>query len=194
MKKVIVLILALAICLCLASCAEKAPVKELTPEEAYENILAELAKKTDDEKGIISAQIKCGSGEAILAVADASMSFGGGQSAAAALYQYVDGEVKYIGNVASTGSAYPLSYTDEGIIFGGNHTSGLVTVSNGVGTEYVIREFNIDGKTPVLSVNELSNGKVTTISTEELTNDEALEKDFYGNAFADDSATIIYFK
>ena len=194
MKKVIVLLLALAVCLCVASCAEKAPVKEMTPEEAYENKIAELKKDLKDDEALYTAKFSCGSGDTILAVAEASAIFGGGQSASAAIYQYCDGEVKYIGNVASTGSAYPLSYTDEGIIFGGNHTSGLVTVNNGVGTEYVIREFNIDGKTPTLSVNELSDGNSTTISSEELTNDEALAKDFYGNAFADDSATIIYFK
>ncbi|MBR6259316.1 MAG: hypothetical protein IKR21_03810, partial [Oscillospiraceae bacterium] len=101
MKKVIVLILALAVCLCVASCAEKAPVKEMTPEEAYENKIAELKKDLEDDKALYTAQFSCGSGDTILAVAEASTIFGGGQSASAAIYQYHDGEVKYIGNVAS---------------------------------------------------------------------------------------------
>ncbi|MBR4211888.1 MAG: hypothetical protein IKR84_05825 [Oscillibacter sp.] len=65
----------------------------------------------------------CGTGEKLLAVTKKSFVYADGQTIGADIFQYADGEVKFIASVGSTGTAYPLAYTEEAVLFGGNHTA-----------------------------------------------------------------------
>ena len=123
-----------------------------------------------------------------------SFVYADGQTMGADIYQYADGEVKFIASVGSTGTAYPLAYTEEAVLFGGNHTAGKLVIDNGSGELYRIVNMNIEGKTPVLEIYDVENGDETLKSSEELSAEEADSLDYYINALSDEKAEIIAFQ
>ena len=201
MKKLFVWILSAALCVSLAACASSVPA-DGTPESAesandaitaaYQDKVAELEVESEDT--LSWAQFVCGTGEKVLAVTKKSFVYADGQTMGADIYQYADGEVKFIASVGSTGTAYPLAYTEEAVLFGGNHTSGKLVIDNGSGELYRIVNMNIEGKTPVLEIYDVENGEETLKSSEELSAEEADSLDYYINALSDEKAEIIAFR
>ena len=210
MKKLFVWILSATLCVSLAACAGKTPSApadtsapaDATPESAenasdavtaaYQDKVAEL--ETESEDTLAWAQFACGTGEKLLAVTKKSFVYADGQTMGADIYQYADGEVKFIASVGSTGTAYPLAYTEEAVLFGGNHTAGKLVVHDGVGELYQLVDLNIEGKTPVLETYDVADGETTLKSSEELSPEEADAFDYYTNAFAEEKAEVIGFQ
>lgn len=160
-------------------------------EAAYQAKVAEL-EPTEGETDVHWVVFPCGTGEKILVVAPTV--YGDGETMDADVYQYADGEVKFIGSVGSTGTAYPIAFTPEGLIFGGNHTSGKLVIHDGTGELYQIKDVNIEGKTPVLEVYDMVDGVGTLKSSEELSPEQADAMDYYISAFADETAEVIGFE
>ena len=202
MKKLFVWMLSAALCVSLASCAGKTssvPADE-TPENAekandaivaaYQDKVAELEAESGDT--LSWAEFACGTGEKLLAVTKKSFVYAG-QTIGADIYQYADGEVKFIASVNSTGTAYPLAYTEEAILLGGNHTAGKLVVHKGTGELYQLVDMNIEGRTPVLETYDVADGEMTLKSSEELSPEAADSFDYYTNAFAEEKAQVIDF-
>ena len=204
MKKLFVWILSATLCVSLAACAGKTPSApaDTTPESAenasdavtaaYQDKVAEL--ETESEDTLAWAQFACGTGEKLLAVTKKSFVYADGQTMGADIFQYADGEVKFIASVGSSGTAYPLAYTEEAVLFGGNHTAGKLVVHDGVGELYQLVDMNIEGKTPVLETYDAADGEMTLKSSEELSPEEADSFDYYTNAFAEEKAEVIGFQ
>ena len=203
MKKLFVWILSAALCVSLAACAGEtpSPPADGTPEgaesandaitTAYQDKVAELEAESEDT--LAWAQFACGTGEKLLAVTKKSFVYAG-QTIGADIFQYADGEVKFIASVGSSGTAYPLAYTEEAVLFGGNHTAGKLVVHDGVGELYQLVDMNIEGKTPVLETYDVADGETTLKSSEELSPEEADSFDYYTNAFAEEKAEVIDFQ
>ena len=204
MKKLFIWILSAALCVSLAACAGKMPSvpADGTPESAenvndaitaaYQDKVAELEVESEDT--LSWAQFACGTGEKVLAVTKKSFVYADGQTMGADIYQYVDGEVKFIASVGSTGTAYPLAYTEEAVLFGGNHTAGKLVIHEGTGELYQLLNMNIEGRTPVLETYDVADGEMTLKSSEELSPEEADSFDYYTNAFAEGKAQVISFQ
>ena len=159
--------------------------------EAYQAFAEELEQAGGEELSWV--QISCGTGENLLVVTKASSVYFEGQTMEADIYQYADGAVRHITSVSSTGSAYPLAYTDEAVVFGGNHQAGKLVVSEGTGELSLLTNMNIEGRTPVLETYSVLDGEQTLVSSQELAAEEVDARDFYTNAFADEAAEIIVF-
>ncbi|MBQ9521256.1 MAG: hypothetical protein IJR72_01630 [Oscillospiraceae bacterium] len=160
-------------------------------EAAYQAKVAEL-EPAEGETDVHWVVFPCGTGEKILVIAPSV--YGEGETMEGDVYQYADGEVKFIASVSSTGTAYPLAFTPEGLIFGGNHMSGKLVIHDGTGELYQIKDVNIEGRTPVLEVYDVLNGEGTLKSAEELSTEQADAMDYYIGAFADGTAEIIGFE
>ena len=203
MKRLFVWMLSAALCVSLAACAGKTPSApaDATPESAesasdavtaaYQDKVAEL--ETESEDTLAWAQFACGTGEKLLAVTKKSFVYAG-QTIGADIFQYADGEVKFIASVGSSGTAYPLAFTEEAVLFGGNHTAGKLVIHDGTGELYQLENMNIEGKTPVLEIYDIINGEKTLKSSEEISADETDSYDYYTNAFADEKAEMIIFQ
>ena len=198
MKKLFAWMLSAALCVSLAACTQSAPA-DTAPESAsgavtaaYQDKVAELEVESEDT--LSWAQFACGTGENLLAVTKKSFVYADGQTMGADIYQYADGEVKFIASVGSTGTAYPLAYTEEAVLFGGNHTAGKLVVHDGTGELYQLVNMNIEGKTPVLETYDVADGETTLKSSEELSPEEADSFDYYTNAFAEEQAEVIAFR
>ncbi|MBQ7682062.1 MAG: hypothetical protein IJT31_07640 [Oscillibacter sp.] len=198
MKKLFAWMLSAALCVSLAACTQSAPA-DTAPESAsgavtaaYQDKVAELEVESEDT--LSWAQFACGTGENLLAVTKKSFVYADGQTMGADIYQYADGEVKFIASVGSTGTAYPLAYTEEAVLFGGNHTAGKLVVHDGTGELYQLVDMNIEGKTPVLETYDVADGETTLKSSEELSPEEADSFDYYTNAFAEEQAEVIAFR
>ena len=203
MKKLVIWILSAALCVSLAACAGKTPSvpADEAPESAenasdavtaaYRNKVVELA--TASGEALSWVELSCGTGEKILVVTKESSLYADGATIEADVYQYADGEVKFIASVSSTGTAYPLAYTEEAVLFGGNHTAGKLVVHDGSGELYQLVDMNIEGKTPVLETYDAADGETTLQSSEELSPEEADLFDYYANAFAEEKAEVIAF-
>ena len=159
--------------------------------EAYQAFVAELEQAGGEELSWV--QIPSGTGENLLVVAKTSSVYFEGESTEADIYQYADGTVRRLTSVSSTGTAYPLAYTEEAVLFGGNHQSGKLAVHEGTGELSLLTNMNIEGRTPVLEVYAVEDGEQTLVSREELTAEEADAYDYYMNALADEDAEIIVF-
>ena len=204
MKKLIIWMLSAALCVSLAACAGKTPPApgDETPESgenpndaitaAYQNKVAELEVESED--ALAWAQFACGTGENLLAVTKKSFVYADGQTMGADIYQYADGEVKFIASIGSTGTAYPLAFTEEAVLFGGNHTAGKLVVHEGTGELVQLVNMNIEGKTPMLETYDAADGAITLKSSEELSPEAADLFDYYTNAFAEEKAEVIYFQ
>lgn len=201
MKKLFVWILSAALCVSLASCAGKTPSipTDETPESAsdeittaYRNKVAELATASGETLSWV--KLSCGTGEKILVVTKESSIYADGESIEADVYQYADGKVKFIASVSSTGTAYPLAYTEEAVLFGGNHTAGKLVIHEGTGELYRLSDMNIEGRIPVLETYGAADGETTLKSSEELSPEEADSFDYYANAFAEEKAQVIAFR
>ena len=211
MKKLFVWILSAALCAGLTACGgETLSAPDSVPadgetqygrdsaaraatelEAAYEEKILEL-EQADGNIEIYRAIFQCGDGEKILAVTSAV--YADGESMEADVYQYADGAVKRIASVSSTGTAYPLAFTKEAVLFGGNHTAGKLVVHDGTGELYRLVNMNIEGKVPVLEIYDVADGETTLKSSEELSAEEADSFDYYTNAFADEKAEVIVFQ
>ena len=204
MKKLFVWILSAALCAGLAACAPSVP-SDGTPENAegaestndaitaaYQDKVAELEAESGETLSWVS--FPCGTGEKILVVTKESSVYGDGETIEADVYQYADGEVKFIAAVSSTGTAYPLAFTEEAVLFGGNHTAGKLVVHDGTGELYQLVNMNIEGRTPVLETYDAADGETTLKSSEELSPEEADSFDYYTNAFAEEKAEVIGFQ
>lgn len=217
MKKLFVWMMSAALCVGLAACTPAPADNTTTSDATQDNTADETVQDTADEtaeplteaEAAYQAKIAelepaegetevhwvvfpCGTGEKILVVAPSV--YGDGETMAADAYQYADGEVKFIGSVSSTGTAYPIAFTAEGLIFGGNHTSGKLVIHDGTGELYQIKDVNIEGRTPVLEVYDMVNGEGTLKSSEELSPEQADAMDYYTGAFADETAEVIGFQ
>ncbi len=207
MKKLFVWILSAVLCVSLAACAGKTPSvpADETPENAegaenandaitaaYQDKVAELETESGETLSWVS--FPCGTGEKILVVTKESSVYGDGETIEADVYQYADGEVKSIASVSSTGTAYPLAFTEEAVLFGGNHTAGKLVINDGTGELYQLVDMNIEGRTPVLEIYDAANGEITLKSSEELSPEEADSFDYYTNAFAEEKAEVIGFQ
>ena len=201
MKKLFVWILSATLCVSLAACVPSAPA-DTTSENtenasdaitaAYQDKVAELEAESGETLSWVS--FPCGTGEKILVVTKESSVYADGATIEADVYQYADGEVKSIAAVSSTGTAYPLAFTEEAVLFGGNHTAGKLVVHDGTGELYQIVNMNIEGRTPVLETYDAANGELTLKSSEELSPEEADSFDYYTNAFAEEKAEVIGFQ
>lgn len=210
MRKLYILILAAALCVNLAACGGETPAEPVDSipadgeiqsgaesaaraamdwEAAYEEKINELEQENQE---IYRSIFQCGTGEKILAVTSAV--YADGESMEADIYQYADGKIYYLGSVSSTGTAYPLAFTEEAVLFGGNHTAGKLVVHDETGELYQLENMNIEGKTPVLEIYDIINGEKTLKSSEEISADEADSYDYYTNAFADEKAEMIIFQ
>lgn len=211
MKKLFAWILSATLCVSLAACApaDNTTTSDAADEAVQDIITDDTAEPLTEAEAAYQAKVAglepaegetevhwvvfpCGTGEKILVVAPSV--YGEGETMAADAYQYADGEVKLIGSVSSTGTAYPLAFTAEGLIFGGNHMSGKLVIHDGTGELYQIRDVNIEGRTPVLEVYDMVNGVGTLKSSEELSPEQADAMDYYIGAFADGSAEVIGFQ
>lgn len=204
MKKLFVWMLSATLCVSLAACAGKTPSApaDATPESAenasdaittaYQDKVAELEAESGETLSWV--QFACGTGEKILVVTKESSVYGDGETMEADVYQYADEEVKFIASVSSTGTAYPLAYTKEAVLFGGNHTAGKLVIHDGTGELYQLVNMNIEGKTPVLETYDVAGGEQTLKSSEELSPEEENSFDYYTNAFADEQAEVIGFQ
>ena len=205
MKKLFLFILSAALCVSLAACAGNAPADETpdvpadeiteAPDEvttAYQNKVAEL--EAADGETLTWVQFPCGTGEKILVVTKESSVYGDGETMEANVYQYADGKVNFIASVSSTGTAYPLAFTDEAVLFGGNHTAGKLVIHNGTGELYKLVNMNIEGRTPVLEIYDAANGGLGLKSSEEISPEEVDSFDYYTNAFAEEKAEVIGFQ
>ena len=198
MKKLFVWILSATLCVSLAACVPSAPA-DTTSENtenasdaitaAYQDKVAELEAESGETLSWVS--FPCGTGEKILVVTKESSVYADGATIEADVYQYADGEVKSIAAVSSTGTAYPLAFTEEAVLFGGNHTAGKLVVHDGTGELYQIVNMNIEGRTPVLETYDAANGELTLKSSEELSPEEADSFDYYTNAFAEEKAEVM---
>ena len=159
--------------------------------EAYQTLAAELEQESGEPMSWV--QIPSGTGENLLVVTKASSIYFEGETMEADIYQYADGNVRRLTSVSSTGSAYPLAYTDEAVLFGGNHQAGKLVVHEGTGELSLLTNMNIEGRSPVLEVYTVEDGVQTLVSSEELAAEEANAFDYYTNAFADEAAEIIVF-
>ena len=215
MKKWIVWLLSAAMCAGLMGCAENTAspdgaadnVTEIVENgadgqaasvttdeyatEAYQTLAAELEQESGEPMSWV--QIPSGTGENLLVVTKASSIYFEGETMEADIYQYADGNVRRLTSVSSTGSAYPLAYTDEAVLFGGNHQAGKLVVHEGTGELSLLTNMNIEGRSPVLEVYTVEDGVQTLVSSEELAAEEANAFDYYTNAFADEAAEIIVF-
>ena len=211
MKKWSVVFLSAVLCASLAACAGKTPsVPDSIPDDgetqygedsaaraamdweaAYEEKFVELEQANGDEE-LYRTVLQCGTGEKILVVT--SSVYAGGQTIEADVYQYADGEVKYIASVSSTGTAYPLAFTEEAVLFGGNHTAGKLVIHNGTAELYQLVGMNIEGRVPVLETYDVADGERVLKSSEELSPEEVDSFDYYTNAFADEQAQMIDFR
>ena len=210
MKKLFVWMMSAALCVSLAACAGDSPapaddtadeIAQDTPDEnaeprteaeaAYQAKVAGL-EPAEGETEVHWVVFPCGTGEKILVIAPSV--YGDGETMAGDVYQYADGEVKFIASVSSTGTAYPLAFTPEGLVFGGNHMSGKLVIHDGTGELYQIKDVNIEGRTPVLEVYDMANGVGTLKSSEELSPEQADAMDYYIGAFADETAEVIGFQ
>lgn len=211
MKRWMVWLVSAALCVGLMGCAEKSPSSspdgqaesgaesaadstaggEDAAAEAYQAVIAERTQ--EDGEDLSWVRIPCGTGEDVLALTRASAVYADGQSMEADFYQYADGRARLLTTVSSTGTAYPLAFTEEAVLFSGNHQSGKLTVHEGTGELSLLTNVNIEGKTPVLEVYAVEDGELTLTSSEELTAEQADELDWYGNAFAEETAQIIVF-
>ena len=201
MKKLFIWILSAALCVSLASCAGKTPSVPVddAPESAndaitaaYQDKVAELEAESEDT--LAWAQFACGTGEKVLAVTKKSFVYADGQTIGADIFQYADGEVKFIASVGSSGTAYPLAYTEEAVVFSGNHGAGKLVVHDGAGELYQLVNVNIEGRTPVLERYDVTDGETTLQSSQELSPEEADALDYYANAFAEEQAQVIRFQ
>ena len=201
MKKLFVWILSAALCASLAACAPSAPA-DTTSENtenagdaitaAYQDKVAELEAESGETLSWVS--FPCGTGEKILVVTKESSIYADGATIEADVYQYADGEVKSIAAVSSTGTAYPLAFTEEAVLFGGNHTAGKLVIHDGTGELYQLVNMNIEGRTPVLETYDAVDGEITLKSSEEISPEEADSFDYYTNAFAEEKAEVIGFQ
>ena len=204
MKKLFVWILSAALCVALTACGGETPsvTADGTPEgaenindaitTAYQNTVAEMEAESGETLSWV--QLACGTGEKILIVTKESSLYADGEGMEADVYQYADGAVKRIASVSSTGTAYPLAFTEEAVLFGGNHTAGKLVVHDGTGELYRLVDMKIEGKVPVLEIYDAADGETTLKSSEELSADEADSFDYYTNAFADEKAEVIAFQ
>ena len=172
--------------------ATSEPQQGTAMETAYRNKIAELEEANGEE--LASATIGCGSGEKVLVITKRSAVYAGDEAIDADVYQYVDGEVRYIASVSSSGTAYPIAYTKDAILFGGSHTSGKLEIADGAGTLYRATDLNIEGRTPLLEICDVANGEETLRSSEEIPADDADAFDYYIDAFANDAAEMIQFQ
>ena len=147
--------------------------------KAYKKKIAKLKKQEKYAAGIASAQLKCGAGEKILAVAPADMLFENGRSPEADIYQYADGKVKHIAEVNSYSSAYPIAYTKKAVLYGGNHCGGKLVIDHGSATLYAIINMNIYGIKPELDVYSVLNGRHTLQSSKKLSEKKANDLYYY---------------
>ena len=206
-KKACVWMLSAALCASLAACGgETSPVSVPADGEIqfgedsaaraamdWEAAYEEKFDALEQERGTLyRAVFQCGTGEKILVVA--SSVYGDGEAMEADVYQYADGETRYLTSVSSTGTAYPLAFTEEAVLFGGNHTAGKLVIHDGTGELYQLINMNIEGKAPVLEIYDISNGEQILKSSEELSAEEADAYDYYTNAFADEKAEMIEFQ
>lgn len=201
MKKLFVWILSAALCVSLAACAPSVPA-DTTSENtenagdaitaAYQDKVAKLEAESGETLSWVS--FPCGTGEKILVVTKESSIYADGATIEADVYQYADGEVKSIAAVSSTGTAYPLAFTEEAVLFGGNHTAGKLVVHDGTGELYQLVNMNIEGRTPVLEIYDAVDGEITLKSSEELSSEDADSFDYYTNAFAEEKAEVIGFQ
>ena len=218
MKKLLIWMLSAALCASLTACGTKTPDAapesagnpdgeittapdnapdegEETPDEvtaAYQAKVAELEAERGETLSWV--QFACGTGEKILVVTKESSIYADGATMDADVYQYADGETHYLTSVSSTGSAYPIAFTQEAVLFGGNHTAGKLVIHEGTAELYRLVNMNIEGRTPVLETYDVADGEQTLKSSEELSPDEENAFNYYTNAFADEQAEVIGFQ
>lgn len=151
---------------------------------AYDEKVTELKYKSGGD--VFWAVISCGTGENILLTAKEI--FLDGEAIEADVYQFADGQIKLLGSVASTGTAYPLSYTSEAVLSGGNHTAGKLVVGDGTADLYQVTNMNIEGRSPLLTVTRYGEDP----AEEEISIEEAV--DYYTEAYASETAEVILFQ
>ena len=159
---------------------------------AYDKKVQELQKQKKYKSGIAQARLSCGTGEKILVVTPADSVYADDrESIEAAVYQYADGKVKLIGKVSSDGTAYPLQYTKNAILSGGNHRSSKLVIKNGKATLKEITRMNMESGKAVLTTYSVENGKKTKVSSKKISQKKAEKLDYYANA---SGAKIISFE
>lgn len=147
--------------------------------KAYDKKIKELKKEKKYKKGISDVRIKCGKGEKILVVTPSDSIYADGATIEATIYQYVDGEVKLIDSVQSTGTAYPIMYTKKAILFGGNHSAGKLTIKNGKAVLDELTNTNMEKGKAVYKTYSVEDGKRTETSCKKISQKKAGKMNFF---------------
>lgn len=159
---------------------------------AYDEKIQELQKEKKYKNGIAQARLSCGTGEDVLVVTPADSVYADDkESIQATVYQYADGEVRLIGKVSSDGTAYPLQYTKNAILYGGHHRSSKLIIKNGKAILKEITRLYMDSGKAVLTTYSVENGKKKKLSSKKISQKKAETLDYYINMPA---AKIISFE
>lgn len=148
----------------------------------YKNKLKQLKKKKKYKKGISSVQIKVGKGSKILVVTPTKNLYGDGVSICADIYQAVNGKVKYICEVKSNGTSYPIAFTKKAILVAGNHFAGKLEINNGKATYTEISKYLMEKSKPVLKKYSVKNNKFKVLSSKKISRKKAEKIFFYCNS------------
>lgn len=190
MKKTIKLFsVILALMLLLTGTQASAKTTASDAIKAYEKKISAFKKQSGYPDGIYSATVTLSQSKyPVLLVSDSAYKDNDKLvSTHASVYNYVDGKVVYIGDIASNSTSYPLCYKGKYLLYSSHHWSAKMTVNGNKGYIDYIEGFGMEPDYKNFNSQKilLKNNKQKVLSRKELTYDEA-QKDYYirGNTYA----------
>lgn len=148
--------------------------------KAYDKKITQLKKLKKYKNGIHNVRISCGEGEKIMVVTSYLPSGLEGATTEVTVYQYVNGKVRLIDTVESGGTAYPIAFTKNAIVYGSNHGSGQLIIKNGKATlKELTGAFMETGEKAELTTYSVVNGKRTKKSSKKLSQKKAKKYYYY---------------
>ena len=181
-KRATAVLSALALVVGMTAVTPKEVLAKTSVSKLYKNKLKQLKKKKKYKKGISSVQIKVGKGSKILVVTPTKNLYGDGVSICADIYQAVNGKVKYICEVKSNGTSYPIAFTKKAILVAGNHFAGKLEINNGKATYTEISKYLMEKSKPVLKKYSVKNNKFKVLSSKKISRKKAEKIFFYCNS------------
>ncbi len=151
-------------------------------KEAYQQYVKSLMGTNTYEKGVYSAVVKISTDYSSVLLVAKNVYRDGAKDCAvqAKLYHYVNGKVVYVGDVQSTGTAYPICVKDNMLLTGYHHTSIKTIVSGKYGYNTVADGIYMEGYGKCfLKKTRMTNGESKTIYFKKISQKTADKKDFY---------------
>ncbi len=153
--------------------------KESKVMQAYDKKVEQLKKTKKYKSGVAEVRFSCGKGEKILVVTPKDNVYGDGETISAVVYQFAGGKVKRIASVQSDGTAYPIMFTKDAILYGGHHRSGKLIIQNGKATLKEITNVYMESGKAVLTTYSVAKGEKTKISSKKISQKKAEKLDYY---------------